>query len=374
MRRRRPGGVQACDGAAHEPLPADRRAGQQRGRAGEQYGLAACLWCTPTHRCAHTPLTSTPPARARAPQHYHHCITEISNEELERVYATNIWSFFYLSQVRVCVGVRGVHGCAGKVSGVPSRTQHRAASSHACCSTLRHDACAALQAAIEHMQPGSAIVNCSSVTAYVGYKDLLDYATTKGRTMGATLACWQPDTRPICVPAGKARKPATPPCSTPLSPQAPSLPSRAAFRSSCWSAVRRGGAWDMVVPGLAQRVCGASAIPWPPQHPAALAAPRRDPRQCRGTGAHLDAAYSCHLPQGLQRAAFAAALHRATRFCIALNATRVPGHARRFKACGRSRRPCSGRGRRARSRPRLCSWPAPTPPTSQVRVAWRAAA
>ncbi|HEV2678664.1 MAG TPA: SDR family oxidoreductase [Aliidongia sp.] len=36
------------------------------------------------------------------------------------------------------------------------------------------------QAAIEHMPPGSAIVNSGSVTGLMGNKDLLDYATTKG--------------------------------------------------------------------------------------------------------------------------------------------------------------------------------------------------
>jgi NAD(P)-dependent dehydrogenase (short-subunit alcohol dehydrogenase family) len=36
------------------------------------------------------------------------------------------------------------------------------------------------QAAVPHMKPGSAIVNCGSVTALMGNKDLLDYSTTKG--------------------------------------------------------------------------------------------------------------------------------------------------------------------------------------------------
>lgn len=36
------------------------------------------------------------------------------------------------------------------------------------------------QAAVQHMGPGSAIVNSGSVTGLMGNKDLLDYATTKG--------------------------------------------------------------------------------------------------------------------------------------------------------------------------------------------------
>jgi NAD(P)-dependent dehydrogenase (short-subunit alcohol dehydrogenase family) len=36
------------------------------------------------------------------------------------------------------------------------------------------------QAAVPHMRPGSAIVNCGSVTGLMGNKDLLDYSTTKG--------------------------------------------------------------------------------------------------------------------------------------------------------------------------------------------------
>jgi NAD(P)-dependent dehydrogenase (short-subunit alcohol dehydrogenase family) len=36
------------------------------------------------------------------------------------------------------------------------------------------------QAAVPHMKPGSAVVNCGSVTGLMGNKDLLDYSTTKG--------------------------------------------------------------------------------------------------------------------------------------------------------------------------------------------------
>ena len=49
------------------------------------------------------------------------------------------------------------------------------------------------QAATPHMKPGSAIVNCGSVTGIMGNKDLLDYSSTKGaihaftRSLGTNL-------------------------------------------------------------------------------------------------------------------------------------------------------------------------------------------
>ncbi len=49
------------------------------------------------------------------------------------------------------------------------------------------------QAAVAHMKPGSAIVNCGSVTGIMGNKDLLDYSSTKGaihaftRSLGTNL-------------------------------------------------------------------------------------------------------------------------------------------------------------------------------------------
>jgi hypothetical protein len=49
------------------------------------------------------------------------------------------------------------------------------------------------QAAVPHMKPGSAIVNCGSVTGIMGSEHLLDYASTKGaihaftRSLGANL-------------------------------------------------------------------------------------------------------------------------------------------------------------------------------------------
>ncbi|WP_112180123.1 SDR family oxidoreductase [Paraliobacillus zengyii] len=57
----------------------------------------------------------------------------ISNEQLEKTFKTNIFSFFYLSK-----------------------------------------------AVIPHMKAGSSIINSSSITAYKGAADLIDYSSTKG--------------------------------------------------------------------------------------------------------------------------------------------------------------------------------------------------
>ena len=66
-------------------------------------------------------------------QHPDEDVTEISAEQLQRTFQTNIFSMFYL-----------------------------------------------LQAARPHLQSGAAIVNCTSVTMYKGAPILLDYSATKG--------------------------------------------------------------------------------------------------------------------------------------------------------------------------------------------------
>jgi NAD(P)-dependent dehydrogenase (short-subunit alcohol dehydrogenase family) len=60
-------------------------------------------------------------------------LEDISAEQLEKTFRTNIFSMFYLTQ-----------------------------------------------AALKHLKEGSAIVNCTSVTAYKGSAHLLDYSSTKG--------------------------------------------------------------------------------------------------------------------------------------------------------------------------------------------------
>ena len=68
-----------------------------------------------------------------AEQHPKESIEEISAEQLERTFRTNIFSYFYM---------------------------------------VKH--------AVRHLKEGSAIINCTSVTAYRGSEHLLDYSATKG--------------------------------------------------------------------------------------------------------------------------------------------------------------------------------------------------
>ena len=74
-----------------------------------------------------------------AEQHPTKSIEEIGAEQLERTFRTNIFSFFYLTK-----------------------------------------------AALPHLREGSAIVNSTSVTAYKGSADLLDYSSTKGAIVSFT--------------------------------------------------------------------------------------------------------------------------------------------------------------------------------------------
>lgn len=80
-------------------------------------------------------------------QHEKGSLEEISPEQLERTFRTNIFAMFYLTQE-----------------------------------------------ALKHMQAGDAIINTTSVTAYKGKKQLIDYSSTKGaiasftRSLAANLA------------------------------------------------------------------------------------------------------------------------------------------------------------------------------------------
>lgn len=74
-----------------------------------------------------------------AEQHPQENIEDISPEQLERTFRTNIFSMFYM-----------------------------------------------VQAAIPHLKEGSAIVNTTSVTAYKGNSSLLDYSSTKGAIVAFT--------------------------------------------------------------------------------------------------------------------------------------------------------------------------------------------
>lgn len=74
-----------------------------------------------------------------AEQHPQESIEQISAEQLERTFRTNIFSMFYLTK-----------------------------------------------AALKHLSAGSAIVNTTSVTAYQGSPQLLDYSSTKGAIVAFT--------------------------------------------------------------------------------------------------------------------------------------------------------------------------------------------
>ena len=74
-----------------------------------------------------------------AEQHPQESIEDISAEQLERTFRTNIFSMFYLTK-----------------------------------------------AALKHLKEGSAIVNTTSVTAYKGNPQLLDYSSTKGAIVAFT--------------------------------------------------------------------------------------------------------------------------------------------------------------------------------------------
>jgi NAD(P)-dependent dehydrogenase (short-subunit alcohol dehydrogenase family) len=66
-------------------------------------------------------------------QHHQKIITDISDEQLEKTFKTNIFGYFYMAR-----------------------------------------------AALKHLKEGGAIVNCGSITGLEGNKELLDYSATKG--------------------------------------------------------------------------------------------------------------------------------------------------------------------------------------------------
>ncbi|WP_333872915.1 SDR family oxidoreductase [Methylobacter sp.] len=74
-----------------------------------------------------------------AEQHPQESIEDITPEQLEKTFRTNIFSMFYLTK-----------------------------------------------AALKHLQPGSTIINTTSVTTYKGSPKLLDYSATKGAIVGFT--------------------------------------------------------------------------------------------------------------------------------------------------------------------------------------------
>lgn len=106
-------------------------------------------------------------------QHHQESIEDITDEQLERTFHTNIFGYFYMAR-----------------------------------------------AAVRHMQPGSAIINTGSITGLEGSESLLDYSSTKGAIHAFTKSlaqnlvskrirvnCVAPG--PIWTPLNVADKPAT---------------------------------------------------------------------------------------------------------------------------------------------------------------------
>ncbi|HYP17907.1 MAG TPA: SDR family NAD(P)-dependent oxidoreductase, partial [Opitutus sp.] len=76
-----------------------------------------------------------------AEQHPQPSLAEISTDQLERTFRTNVFGQFYLTR-----------------------------------------------SALSHLKEGSTVINTSSVTAYRGNEDLIDYSSTKGAIVGFTRA------------------------------------------------------------------------------------------------------------------------------------------------------------------------------------------
>jgi NAD(P)-dependent dehydrogenase (short-subunit alcohol dehydrogenase family) len=74
-----------------------------------------------------------------AEQHLQYRLEDITDDQLHRTFRTNIFAYFYLSRE-----------------------------------------------ALKYMKKGSAIINTTSITAYLGHKELIDYASTKGAIVAFT--------------------------------------------------------------------------------------------------------------------------------------------------------------------------------------------
>jgi NAD(P)-dependent dehydrogenase (short-subunit alcohol dehydrogenase family) len=79
-----------------------------------------------------------------AEQHPQESIEDITEQQLERTFRTNIFGYFFM-----------------------------------------------VKAALQHLKPGSAIINTTSVTAYQGSPKLLDYSSAKGAILAFTRALSQ---------------------------------------------------------------------------------------------------------------------------------------------------------------------------------------
>lgn len=149
-------------------------------------------------------------------QHMAAELTDITPEELQRTFETNIFSYFYFAQVRLLCGcgcsvvlVRGRYRPAGSprppvcpnAAHMPAYDCSTCPHSRwllfggfqgfktGCCALAVHRRCCvcvcfAVQAALPHLKEGSSILNTASINAYKGNASLIPYTATKGAEVG----------------------------------------------------------------------------------------------------------------------------------------------------------------------------------------------
>jgi NAD(P)-dependent dehydrogenase (short-subunit alcohol dehydrogenase family) len=141
-----------------------------------------------------------------AEQHPQSSIANITAEQLERTFRTNVFSYFYMTK-----------------------------------------------AALPHMQPGSAIINTTSITAYKGSESLLDYSATKGAIVSFTRSLSQQ----LVGQGIRVNGVAPGPIWTPLIPSTASADQVAVFGAE--TPMKRAGQPEELAPGYVYLASGDSS-------------------------------------------------------------------------------------------------------------------
>lgn len=141
-----------------------------------------------------------------AEQHPQQSIANITAQQLERTFRTNVFSYFYMTK-----------------------------------------------AALPHMQPGSAIINTTSITAYKGSKTLLDYSATKGAIVTFTRSL----SEQLVDKGIRVNGVAPGPIWTPLIPSTADADQVATFGSD--TPMKRAGQPEELAPGYVYLACGDSS-------------------------------------------------------------------------------------------------------------------